>query len=120
MPTLSASDYTTFVKLKAASLAYQNNQVPTNIQTSMQPYATKSALYAQLLGDQASLTVSPLQTTLSPTAYGRVVPYNGVGRVNNTKNLSTVSSTAAGNLPVVAGSRNLGTRAPPLPRPYID
>jgi hypothetical protein len=120
MPTLSASDYTTFVKLKAASLAYQNNRVPNNIQTSMQPFATSSALYAQLLGDQASLTVSPLRTALSPTAYGRVAPYNGVGYVNNPKRLSTVSSTAAGNLPVVAGSVNFGTRAPPLGRFHVE
>ena len=37
MPTLSASDYTNFVKLKAANAAYTNGRVPTTIQTSAQP-----------------------------------------------------------------------------------
>jgi hypothetical protein len=120
MPTLSASDYTTFIKLQASSLAYQNNRVPNNIQTSNQPFATSSALYAQLLAGQAALTVSPLRTALRSTAYGRVVPYPGYGRVNNPKNLSTVSTSGAGTMPFAPDSRNLGTRAPPLPRPYID
>ena len=47
MPTLSASDYTNFVKLKAANAAYTNGRVPTTIQTSDQPYATVSVLNAQ-------------------------------------------------------------------------
>ena len=118
MPTLSASDYTTFVKLQATSLAYQNGKVPNNIQTSNQPFATGSALYAQLLASQAAMTVSPLKTTLSKTAYGRVVPYNGRGRVNNPKNLSTVSTSGAATLPYAPNSKNVGA-PPPLPRPHV-
>ena len=118
MPTLSASDYTTFIKLQASSLAYQNGRVPNNIQTSDQPFATGSALYAQLLASQAALTVSPLRNTLSPIAYGRVVPYPGYGRVNNPKNLSTVSTSGAGTMPFAPNSKNLGA-PPPLPRPHV-
>ena len=118
MPTLSASDYTTFVKLKAASLAYQNGKVPNNIQTSNQPFATGSAMYAQLLASQAALTVSPLKTTLSPIAYGRVVPYNGRGRVNVPYKLSTVSTSGAATLPYAPNSKNMGA-PPPLPRPHV-
>jgi hypothetical protein len=118
MPTLSASDYTTFVKLKAASLSYQNGKVPNNIQTSNQPFATRTALYAGLLGSQAALTVSPLNTALSPNAYGRVVPYTGRGRVNIPYKLSTVSTSGAATLPYAPNSKNLGA-PPPLPRPHV-
>ena len=119
MPTLSASDYTTFIKLQATSLAYQNGRVPTNIQTSDQPFATGSALYAQLLASQAALTVSPLRNTLSRTAYGRVVPYPGYGRVNNPKNLSTVSTSGAGTTPLAPRSAVRLFSPPPPGRPYI-
>ena len=119
MPTLPASDYTTFIKLQASSLAYQNGRVPNNIQTSDQPFATGSALYAQLLASQAALTVSPLRNTLSPIAYGRVVPYPGYGRVNNPKNLSTVSTSGTDNFPYARNSRNLG-RPPPPGRPHVE
>ena len=119
MPTLSASDYTTCIKLQASSLSYQNGRVPNNIQTSNQPFATGSALYAQLLASQAALTVSPLRNTLSPIAYGRVVPYPGYGRVNNPKNLSTVSTSGTDNFPYARNSRNLG-RPPPPGRPHVE
>uniref|UniRef100_A0A6C0JFQ6 Uncharacterized protein n=1 Tax=viral metagenome TaxID=1070528 RepID=A0A6C0JFQ6_9ZZZZ len=119
MPTLSASDYTTFVKNKAASLAYANNKVPKTIQTSDQPFATQSALNAQLLASQASLTVTPMQTTLISTALGRVRPYNGYGRVNNPRLPSTVSTSGqGGNMRYVQGSVNTGS-PPPLGRPHV-
>jgi len=54
MPTLSASDYTSFIKAQAASQAYRNGAIPTKIQTSDQPFATQSVLNAQLLGSQAA------------------------------------------------------------------
>jgi hypothetical protein len=54
MPNISASDYTSFIKAQAASLAYQGNSFPTRIQTSAQPYINKSVLNAQLLASQAS------------------------------------------------------------------
>ena len=119
MPTLSASDYTTFVKNKAANAAYTNGRIPTTIQTSAQPYATPSVLNAQLFASQASLIVTPGQTTLISTALGRVRPYTGYGRVNNPKNLSLVSTSGqGGNMKYVPGSVDTG-RPPPLPRPFI-
>jgi hypothetical protein len=119
MPTLSASDYTNFVKVKAASLSYQNNKVPIQIQRTAQPFATQSVLNAQLLASQASLVDSPKKTTLSSTALGRVVPWAGRGRVNNPKNLATVSTSGqGGNGLYTAGSVNIG--APPLMgRPHV-
>ena len=119
MPTLSASDYTTFVKNKAANAAYTNGRIPTTIQTSAQPYATPSVLNAQLFASQASLIVTPGQTTLISTALGRVRPYTGYGNVNNPRNLSTVSTSGqGGNMKYVPGSVDTG-RPPPLGRPSI-
>ena len=119
MPTLSASDYTNFVKLKAANAAYTNGRVPTTIQTSAQPYATSSVLNAQLFASQASLVITPRQTTLISTALGRVRPYTGYGRVNNPKNLSLVSTSGqGGNMKYVPGSVDTG-RPPPMGRPSV-
>ena len=119
MPTLSASDYTTFVKNKAANAAYTNGRVPTTIQTSDQPYATPSVLNAQLFASQASLIVTPRQTTLISTALGRVRPYTGYGRVNNPRAPSTVSTSGqGGNMKYIPGSVDTG-RPPPLGRPSI-
>ena len=119
MPTLSASDYTTFVKNKAASLAYQKNQVPVQIQRTAQPFATQSVLNAQLLASQASLVATPLKTTLSSTALGRVRPYAGYGNVNHPDALSTVSTSGqGGNMRYIPGSVNIGS-PPPKARPHV-
>jgi len=59
MPTLSASDYTNYVKAQAAAYAYRDGLVPTRIQTSAQPYINKSTLNAQLLASQAAYVVNP-------------------------------------------------------------
>ena len=72
MPTLSASDYTSFIKAKAASQAYRNGAIPIPIQTRAQPFATQSVLNAQLLTSQAayvltapSIVVETVGTTVS-------------------------------------------------------
>jgi hypothetical protein len=59
MPTLSASDYTSFIKAQAASQSYRNGAIPIPIQTRDQPFATQSALNAQLLTSQAAYVVTP-------------------------------------------------------------
>jgi len=93
MPTLSASDYTAFVKAQAASLAYRNGAIPTTIQTSDQPFPVQSALNARLLASQAALVVTPGKSTIRSVA--RVLPYNGKGPVNNPKSLSTVHNSTS-------------------------
>jgi hypothetical protein len=65
MPTLSASDYTNYVKAQAASLAYRNGAVPVPIQRVSQPYATQSVLNAQLLASQAAYVVNAPVTVVS-------------------------------------------------------
>ena len=59
MPTLSASDYTSFIKAQAASQAYRNGAIPVPIQTRDQPFATQSVLNAQLLASQAAYLLTP-------------------------------------------------------------
>jgi hypothetical protein len=59
MPTLSASDYTTYIKAQAASQAYRNGAVPIPIQTRAQPFLNQSILNAQLLTSQAAYVVNP-------------------------------------------------------------
>ena len=58
MPTLSASDYTSFIKAQAAAQSYRNGAVPIPIQTRDQPFATQSILNAQLLTSQAAYVVT--------------------------------------------------------------
>ena len=68
MPTLSASDYTTFIKAQAASQAYRNGAVPIPIQTRDQPFPTQSILNAQLLTSQAAYVVTPSKIVVERVA----------------------------------------------------
>jgi hypothetical protein len=122
MPTLSASDYTSFIKAQAASLAYANRRIPTTIQTSSQPYPNQSVLNAQLLGSQAAALLTPGNSTLRVVngQIARVRPYDGTGYVNQPKRLSTVAQSGtlssakfqqAGGLPLTA-PKGTNTYAP--------
>jgi hypothetical protein len=122
MPTLSASDYTTFVKAQASALAYSNSRIPTTIQTSAQPYPNQSVLNATLLGSQAAALLTPGNSTLRVVngQIARVRPYDGYGPVNNPKRLSTVAQSGtlssakfqqAGGLPLTA-PKGTNTYAP--------
>jgi len=91
MPNLSASDYTSFIKAQAASQSYQNGAVPIPIQTRYQPFATQSILNAQLLASQAAYVVKPSASTVVNNASIR--PYDGIGKVNNPKNLVTLTQS---------------------------
>ena len=60
MPTLSASDYTNFIKVQAAAQSYRNGAIPKKIQTSDQVVPLQSILNAQLLASQAAyVSASP-------------------------------------------------------------
>jgi hypothetical protein len=118
MPTLSASDYTNFIKLQAASQSYRNGAIPKKVQTSDQVVPLQSQLNAQLLASQAAYVVKPSVSTLLTNA--RVRPYDGVGNVNNPKNLSTVAQSGTlssgktqqlGGLPLTA-PKGSGVYAP--------
>jgi len=62
MPNISASDYTSFIKAQAASLAYRNGAIPKTIQTSAQPFTNQSVLNAQLLASKAAVITGSTRT----------------------------------------------------------
>jgi len=134
MPTIPASDYTSFIKAQAASVAYQNNKIPVPIQIVSQPYRNQSILNAQLLGSQVSALVTPGKSTLKVVngQTQRVIPYNGKGNVNQPKALSTVSfqsigaepgfnkSRQAGGAPLFAPKSSMGTYYAPAHTAQVD
>jgi len=95
MPTLSASDYTNFIKIQAASQSYRNGAIPKKIQTSDQVVPTQSILNAQLLASQAAAIVTPRNATVSAVngVMQRIRPFVGVGYVNQPNSLSAVSQS---------------------------
>jgi hypothetical protein len=84
MPTLSASDYTQYLKFKAAAASpiQQSIQSRTNATTS------QSVLNAQILASQAALVVNPSYTVVVGNA--RIRPVQPLS-TNNPNALSTVS-----------------------------
>jgi hypothetical protein len=64
MPTLSASDYTRYLKLKSAATSYANGAVPKTVQTTAQVVPVASILNAEVLASQAAQTVAAGSATL--------------------------------------------------------
>jgi hypothetical protein len=97
MPNLSASDYTNFIKMQAASQSYRNGAIPKKIQTSDQVVPTQSILNAQLLASQAAAIVTPQKAAVIAVngVMQRVRPYTGKGPVNQPKALSTVHNSTS-------------------------
>jgi hypothetical protein len=95
MPNLSASDYTAFIKMQAASQSYRNGAIPKKIQTSDQVVPTQSIMNAQLLASQAAAIITPQNAAVRAVngVMQRVRPYSGKGPVNQPKNLSTVGQS---------------------------
>ena len=97
MPNISASEYTSFIKAQAASLAYRNGAIPKTVQTSDQPFAVQSALNAQLLASKAAFLVQPplrpvLLTTTVSTARNDILS----GAIGNGTIVTYTSSSAHG------------------------
>jgi len=93
MPTLSASDYTQFLKYKAAATAYQNGQTPRKIQTTDQVVPTVSMLNTIIRTSQASLVVTPSESSLVGNARVQAVQPE---RSNNPNALSTIAYGGVG------------------------
>lgn len=87
MPTLSASDYTTYLKLKAASAAYQSGNAPRKIQTVDQAAPLVSILNANVFTSQASFVTTPALTQVRNNARVQGVQPS---RSNNPNALSTL------------------------------
>lgn len=111
MPTLSASDYTSFIKAQAASQAYRNGAVPIPIQTRDQPFATQSVLNAQLLASQASYVTPSLgtqSTEVSITAASSRIITGVVasGGTTVTYTTSVAHGLVAGDIVTISGFTN--------------
>jgi len=109
MPTLSASDYTSFIKAQAASQAYRNGAVPIPIQTRDQPFATQSVLNAQLLTSQAAYVLTPsrivvetIQPTVSAASATTVTAASASGGVV-TYTTSVAHGLVAGDVVTISG-----------------
>ena len=122
MPNLSASDYTNFIKIQAASQSYRNGAIPKKIQTSDQVVPTQSILNAQLLASQAAAIVTPQKATVGAVngVMQRVRPFVGFGYVNQPNSLSAIAQSGtlssgkfqqSGGLPLT-GAKGSGVYAP--------
>jgi hypothetical protein len=89
MPTLSASDYTRYLKLKSAATSYQNGNVPRKIQTGDQVVPVASILNAEVLASQAAFVLNPTVTNIVGNA--RVQGQQVVQTRSNPDARSTVS-----------------------------
>lgn len=84
MPTLSASDYTTFLKFKAGAAS----TIKPSIQTRDNVAVSQSLINANVLASQAAFVVTPTVDTLGATN-ARVVAVQQK-RTNNPNALSTI------------------------------
>ena len=115
MPTLSASDYTTFLKFKAAAAS----PIKPSIQTRDNASTSQSVINANVLASQAAFVVTPTVQVVGDLA--RVQGVQAM-RTNNPNALSTLTGTGTasssaiqrpGGLPTgFKGSQGTYTRLP--------
>ncbi len=86
MPTLSASDYTTFLKFKAGAAS----TIQPSIQTRSNVAVSQSVINANVLASQAAFVATPTVTAVQNNA--SVLPVQPM-RTVNTKALSTVTGS---------------------------
>jgi hypothetical protein len=119
MPTLSASDYTQFLKFKAAAAT----PIRPDIQTRTNATLSQSVINANIFATQAALVVTPTLTVVQGNARVEKIPV--VQTRSNPAALSTLSfagtsgamsssaTTRPGGLPTgFRGSQNTYTRLP--------
>jgi hypothetical protein len=86
MPTLSASDYTTYLKFKAASIS----PIKPNIQTRDNASTSQSVVNANVLASQASFVVAQAGSTIVGNTRVRAIQPE---RTNNPNALSTLAGS---------------------------
>ena len=108
MPNLSASDYTQFLKFKAAAASPIRQAVQTRDNATL----SQSVLNANVLASQAAYVVTPTLTNIvGNSRIERPVPE----RVNNPKNLSTLSWTSGTSGSVVSTTSSKFVQSGGLP-----
>ena len=100
MPTLSASDYTAYLKLKTAATSYQQGNIPKKVQTVDQAAPLVSILNANIFTSQASFVLNPTLTqvvgnaSVRPTQPSRSNNPNALSTLNYSGTSGTMSSSA--------------------------
>jgi uncharacterized membrane protein YdcZ (DUF606 family) len=90
MPNISASDYTTFLKYKAAAAS----PIQQSIQTRTNATLSQSVLNANILASQAAFVVTPTLTTIRGNARVQAPPLNNVNSPDAKSTLSWTSGTS--------------------------
>jgi hypothetical protein len=90
MPNISASDYTTFLKFKAAAAT----PIRPAIQTRDNATVSQSVLNANILASQAAFVVTPTLTNIRGNARVQTQPPNNVNRPDAKSTLSWTSGTS--------------------------
>ncbi len=90
MPNISASDYTTFLKFKAAA----QSPIRPGIQTRDNVTLSQSVLNANIFATQAAFTVTPTLTNIRGNARVQGQPPNIVNRPDAKSTLSWTSGTS--------------------------
>lgn len=93
MPNISASDYTTYLKYKAAAQAYTTGIPPRQIQTVDQVAPNVNILNSYLKTSQAAYIVNAAQTNLTGLNYVRALPPNQVNHPEAKSTLSWASTS---------------------------
>jgi len=119
MPTLSASDYTTYLKFKAAAVT----PIRPDIQTRTNASLSQSVINANILASQAALVVTPTLSTVQGNARLEKIPVvqtranptalSTVGFAGTSGAMGSSAYTRPGGLPTgFKGSQNSYTRLP--------
>ena len=90
MPNISASDYTTFLKYKAAAAS----PIRPGIQTRDNATVSQSVLNANILASQAAFILTPTLTNIQGNARVQGQPPNNVNRPDAKSTLSWTSGTS--------------------------
>jgi hypothetical protein len=90
MPNISASDYTTFLKFKAAAAT----PIRPAIQTRDNATLSQSVLNANILASQAAFVVTPTITNIQGNARVQGQPTNNVNHPDAKSTLSWTSGTS--------------------------
>ena len=90
MPNISASDYTTFLKFKAAAAS----PIRPGIQTRDNVTLSQSVLNANILASQAAFVVTPTVTAVRGNVRVQGQPPNNVNRPDAKSTLSWTSGTS--------------------------
>ena len=90
MPNISASDYTTFLKYKAAAAS----PIRQDVQTRTNATLSQSVLNANILASQAAFVVTPTVTNIVGNARVQAQPPNNVNRPDAKSTLSWTSGTS--------------------------